>query len=412
MISYCITNLGRRHMLGELIRSINAQANRDFEIVVANYDEEEFEFLNCRVVKCTGRFSRSIGLNKAADQARGSILAFLDADMFIPPDFSNYLAKLVTPGTCCFPICFSLHKDKPRIVGGRMGWWRREGSGNCAFASTDFRKLRWNEARHTRGGEDTELLRRAGASLRVIREPVNGFFHRWHPMARSIGGITIYANSKCNAGCPLCSQLHTRLEYPDYSCSMEELERFLSVMRESLYVSDAAIVSGGEPSIWEHLAPAVLMLRNSDIFRKLLIFTNGSDADRLLGVYDMVDLIRVSKYSWNTKQVETLLKRGRKVEVVDRTAHIDISSRKINRSVGPVECNCKSISLFNGFIHTCDNAKNLEAIFKTGTPHKIQVQPFFLDKMPPRLNALCGACWSNLAIKERNFKPSTKGNCT
>ena len=166
-----------------------------FELVVADFnsDDIDLDFLfssaNFRVKKVLvdGGFNRSAGLNKAAENADGLILFFVDADMVMPLDFVQTLNSKVETGVGYFPICYSLHEGKQYLINGNNrfsssvnGWWRDTGWGMCAFRKEDFFRLgKWNERiGRTWGYEDEEMVERKG--ITVVRERCPGLFHLWH----------------------------------------------------------------------------------------------------------------------------------------------------------------------------------------------------------------------------------------
>jgi len=131
-------------------------------------------------------FNRGQCLNTGVASAnirKQDIVFFADADVRLPEDFAVLAFSVITPGTAWFPICYSLHRDKPMVVKAGNGWWRDRGYGNCGFVKTDFCNIRqWNAKLCWRwGGEDTDIFKRAKrAGLRIIRKRVNGFYHSWH----------------------------------------------------------------------------------------------------------------------------------------------------------------------------------------------------------------------------------------
>jgi hypothetical protein len=183
-ISFCLSHYNRPDRLSDIIAQLEVFGER---IVVTNFihggiGRPHVADENVKVMNVRRRFSRSSGLNQAAACSSSSILCFLDVDMVVPADFAETIKSLVRPGSCYFPICFSLYKNCPTKVSHNNGYWRKHGFGNCAFTSEDFELLGcWDESFIKWGGEDTDLFNRATAELIVHRQRCNGLFHRWHP---------------------------------------------------------------------------------------------------------------------------------------------------------------------------------------------------------------------------------------
>lgn len=202
MISFCACIKNRADNLKRLIASLEEMdAIIPFELIVADFQSTDATLKSweqptfpLRVVTMSSPyFNRSQGLNRAASLARGDKLFFIDVDMLVPRLFLHMLDANVQDGQCWFPICYSLHKDKPaevkdssRHASKANGWWRTEGAGMCGFMKKDFEAIgRWDEKiGETYGKEDNEICRRAADKLTRIRERCPGLFHVWHPTTR------------------------------------------------------------------------------------------------------------------------------------------------------------------------------------------------------------------------------------
>lgn len=206
-VSYCTTVKDRGASLVRLAGFLADLHDDDFELIVADFKSSDANLVEelaqfdypIKVVSLGGFFNRSRGLNQAAAASTGrdrDLLFFIDVDMYVTPDFNDRVRGHVKPGQCWFPICYSLHKDKPCEVykntkkpAAGNGWWRKEGHGMCGFTVANFRdKVRWNEEiGRTYGKEDGDMARQAKvAGLNRIRENCDGLFHIWHPKSRSV----------------------------------------------------------------------------------------------------------------------------------------------------------------------------------------------------------------------------------
>ena len=209
----CVTVLNRWEQFRQFLASIAQLEPADqFELRVSDWGSTDVDLAaklaSTRYRRSIGRisgqpsgtFNRSFGLNVLARNrlTPDQIVCFLDADIWVPPNFLQQLQLRVTPGTCWFPVCYSLYAGRPREVWDdepplaplhqytpqrANGWWREAGKGLCAFTAADWQQLGgWDEQiGATYGEEDGDLFRRAEAlGLTVLRNRCQGLFHVWH----------------------------------------------------------------------------------------------------------------------------------------------------------------------------------------------------------------------------------------
>lgn len=213
MISFCTMVYNRWSTLKRLLDSLTQMTNADFEVVVVDLGSTDVDLkkelprfhmksrLRIKKTAANGKINRAAGRNLCAESSRAGaedIMFFVDADMLVPPDFCKTIRAHVQKGRCFFPICYSLHKDKPAVVQGNVshhrkdagklanGWWRKEGWGNFGILRSDYELLgAWDEQiGKTYGGEDNNIRDRAHKLFEVSRFNCPGFFHQWHPPNR------------------------------------------------------------------------------------------------------------------------------------------------------------------------------------------------------------------------------------
>jgi glycosyltransferase involved in cell wall biosynthesis len=121
-------------------------------------------------------FSRGLGLNVAAQNARGALLCFLDADMLVPKSFFLQARETVARGYAFFPVCqyFLDHMHT-------QSFWAVEGYGSCVLS-----RIVWEASTgwpvHWRwGSADTIFVQRVQAHVSIDRPQLPGFIHQWHP---------------------------------------------------------------------------------------------------------------------------------------------------------------------------------------------------------------------------------------
>lgn len=187
-----------------MLASLSAQISRDFEVIVVDLGSTDVDLkrellkypmksrLAIKPLAKGGKINRSAGRNhcvRASRAGESDILFFLDADMLVPNNFCQLVMSNVSPGTCFFPICYSLHEGKPTVVEGNIshhrrnagqyanGWWRKEGWGNFGILQSDYKQLgAWDEnIGKTYGGEDNNIRDRAHKLFTVRRFNCPGF---------------------------------------------------------------------------------------------------------------------------------------------------------------------------------------------------------------------------------------------
>lgn len=187
-LSVCIPVLNRSKteagpLLPNCLRSLQ-KAPLFLEIVIVDFgstDHHPSEWAEtiaprARIIQLDEPFSRGRGLNVAAEQAHGSELLFLDADMLVPLEVLVYADEVSRAGGAYFPVCWSLGNRA-----GTYGWWRHKGWGNCAMSRELWKSTGWVEKRRW-GGDDNDMrakLEKLGAT--ILRPRVDGFIHQWHP---------------------------------------------------------------------------------------------------------------------------------------------------------------------------------------------------------------------------------------
>ncbi|MCQ4253826.1 glycosyltransferase [Stutzerimonas stutzeri] len=159
----------------------------EFEIVIVDFDSTDEPPSNwapafgspgiqVKVISLKESFSRGRGLNVAAENATGTILFFLDADMLISRELIyQTLRTNVIDKKAFFPICYSyftpFHTE---------GWIRNEGWGNLSITREmyDNNKIKWWEKKSW--GSEDDHMRDCLEGLYTRKRGI-GFFHQWHP---------------------------------------------------------------------------------------------------------------------------------------------------------------------------------------------------------------------------------------
>lgn len=91
--------------------------------------------------------------------------------------------------------------------------------------------------------------------------------------------LLIWVTSFCNLKCPHCSQAYTMEMYPNYDMSIYEITHIVESCMERKIHFDVIELTGGEPSLWDHLEYGVNAFRK--ICDEVTLVTNGNDPERI-----------------------------------------------------------------------------------------------------------------------------------
>jgi glycosyltransferase involved in cell wall biosynthesis len=160
-------------------------ATDEIQIIVADYASTDWPLqqwlpqrarhIKTRIVPITGNFSHGRGRNCAAAHAEHHTLLFLDGDMLVTREFLRLSCQYVREGKAFVPIYQDLNDQ------GLVFRQRLDGYAALAISRSMFERVgRWPEF-YSWGGDDTLLFARLTRIGVVVRHPVDGFLHQWHP---------------------------------------------------------------------------------------------------------------------------------------------------------------------------------------------------------------------------------------
>jgi len=200
MISICLTIKDRSKFIFEgreivlfpkVVRSIveAIRGNEDkFEIIVSDFNSTDMPMLdwlpellnglNYKIITVNSEFfSRGLGLNTSAANSSGDTLFFLDADTTFSKQAADLLLTYETSGKCFFPIV----ADWQDIDHTKFEMYT-DSFGNCMIPKHIFEAVGGWKEWFSWGCEDNILLLTLqGHGVKIIRHPVDGMFHLWHP---------------------------------------------------------------------------------------------------------------------------------------------------------------------------------------------------------------------------------------
>lgn len=175
-LSICITATADRYpMLAKLLATVDDPAA---EVCVSWWGAEPPPVRPpCELAGMVGPFCLGRGRNRAARLARGGVLAFVDADMLLPPAWLQAATAAARAGSIVAPLYQRLDARGGRVPGA--GWGNLVVRADMWLAAGGYRET----GRY--GGEDTAMindLKRTHPGLTIVRQEC-GLLHQWHTKA-------------------------------------------------------------------------------------------------------------------------------------------------------------------------------------------------------------------------------------
>jgi glycosyltransferase involved in cell wall biosynthesis len=178
MISVCIPVKNRIKNLKECVGRLQ-ELGGDFEIVVADNMSTDTDFSDFHnsphhvtIIREVGDWSIGRFKNLAAENAKGDILFFLDADLIVPQEIIDKIQKLVPLGYAYCPIMFMENRE---ATGGE---WGIHSFGQIAVTKEQWQAHKWPE--WTSYGGDDNYFYEPYKDGKAIRDQPFGFIHKWH----------------------------------------------------------------------------------------------------------------------------------------------------------------------------------------------------------------------------------------
>jgi len=203
-ISICIGIRNRFKSFGHnLLSSLNLMESKDkIELCVVDWLSDDIENLQEYIKNYTNNiisikyikllkddfyvkrqhYNRAYCLHQALKLSTNKKVFLCDIDMTLPIDFVKQFNENVDINKIWFPICFTLNRNKPRIISDTNGRWRTWGYGMVGIMKEDyfniggysFNYLQW-------GKEDNDFYKKVkGSGLIISRERCEGLFHNFH----------------------------------------------------------------------------------------------------------------------------------------------------------------------------------------------------------------------------------------
>ena len=140
---------------------------------------------------------------------------------------------------------------------------------------------------------------------------------------------------------------------PDYQMSLDELAYFLSVCEKFDY-KFKFIISGGEPLMWKNLKSGLKMLRDSKVCQNIVLYSNGINIQVVdEETISLCDTFRISRYQYNTSNINNIKSKFPQLVVVDRKQHWKVPLEPVE-NVFPEDCGLKNeLFLYRGRVYFC-----------------------------------------------------------
>lgn len=170
--------------------------------------------------------------------------------------------------------------------------------------------------------------------------------------------MLLLVTGKCNLNCPQCAQGAWRKDHADYHMTPDEIRDLCErIVRQGLHFEWAQIM-GGEPALWQYLMEGCTVLRESEAFDHVEVFSNCHKPKPLIEALEagLIDRVVTQTVNGSRKGIAAIRKRfpGQMV-VTDQPVH-KVQPDKPLDGVLPSLCGCNFITVFGGRVWPCPGA--------------------------------------------------------
>jgi organic radical activating enzyme len=420
MVSILMPAFNSEKWIGRAIESCQAQTLKDWELLITDDGSidktkavaKEYASQDPRVVVLEHDQNRTYpaAVNTSLRAAHGKYIARLDADDWDDPiRLEISVSRLSSEPVCDIVTCRGIWKyedgrehrqpdgmvPEPFMLGQAGGW---------PFNASIVAKREiydivggFNEA--VPSGCDTEWNVRAtliGARWATIEKEL--YYYRQHDQqtSRVITSqshmenyrswiaktmpiwtdpfnfnrhIELMVTGKCSRKCPYCSQAAYNLDYKDYQAPLTLVEKLCKRTLDNGGRYEWLQLSGGEPLLWSNLAVGCRIVKDSGAFKRIRIFTNGDNQERLITLLnsELVDFVYINTTNSNQETCQILKRDYPTKSYLDYTAHKRLPEVMIADTVPP-DCHCNHLCVIENNVYPCGNfythirrlGKNLE----------------------------------------------------
>ena len=213
-------------------------------------------------------------------------------------------------------------------------------------------------------------------------------------LARHIHGFSnaiVYVTLRCNLACPRCYLRHLPGTKHDTCMLPHQWQDILdSWERQDIHIHDLAI-TGGEPTLWPHLAWAIARAKSTGRVDRIRVVTNG--VDRTANDYGDADAVQISHYGGINRYDIMRLKRelGRRA-IVRSVMHFPWPFDSVPEHNTPPDCGCISLAYRGPRVYPCA----LQAAIGAGNAGYAVTDRYYWALMNGSpYTALCRTCLNN-----------------
>jgi hypothetical protein len=214
--------------------------------------------------------------------------------------------------------------------------------------------------------------------------------------------VLIYTTKKCNLRCPRCFLADLGKEKLSYSMTKEQFVRIIERLNEQKIKVNWMCLSGGEPTLWPHLAWAIDYAKNNADVERIIVGTNG--IGREAKDYGDADVVCITHYGAINRYDILRLRRqlGRKRTRIQYVVHLRLPLEKSVPNPLPADCGCVNLAFVGDKVYPCGMAAGREV----GKSISVE-KPFYavFTGQDPQMQELCKTCLSN----RKNKKPNMAG---
>jgi len=183
------------HFINQLTDASLFTGDTNFHVIIVDFESKDIDMgkafntslLSSRhtIVSLTGKFFKTLALNKAAELVPNAhdIIFLFDLHIDVPPDIMDSVRMNTIAGRMAyFPIVGRLDCESSSVE--HQGFWEMNGYGIMAIYKSDwdrFGGMNTDEFKYKWGGEDWDLLDRVlMLSMEVERVRHPGLYHHYH----------------------------------------------------------------------------------------------------------------------------------------------------------------------------------------------------------------------------------------
>jgi glycosyltransferase involved in cell wall biosynthesis len=168
--------------------------------------------------------------------------------------------------------------------------------------------------------------------------------------------IEVMVTGACNRSCQYCSQATYNEKYRDYQTPMELIDKLCRRSKEIGARYEWLQFSGGEPLLWDNLEAACAVAKESGAFKKIRVFSNVYETERLERVLSsgLVDVIYTNSTNASPDGCRILGESYPDKSIIAPLEHKPLPTSPLP-GVLPARCNCNHPCVIENNVYPCGN---------------------------------------------------------